>query len=134
MSDDEIRREYLGQFDIAPAFLAALVERRLTNWEPWEIMKTSDALVRISGMSRRYSKTYLPFARRHDNDDVACITESGEVTILHDFASEGWHERETYPTLREWLDAVVTSIIEFESLWPDTLSRTRGSSAGSTKD
>jgi hypothetical protein len=39
----------------------------------------------------------MPFARRHDNDDVACFVthdpeqEAGQVIIIHDFASPG-HE------------------------------------------
>ena len=50
-------------------------------------------------MQVRYPKRILiPFARRGDNDDVACfeLNKGDEVQIIHDFASGGYEQRNTY--------------------------------------
>lgn len=63
---------------------------------------------RFNGLKKRYpSKGFVPFARRRDNDDVACfdsITGDGRVIIVHDFASPGWEERLILNSFGEWLD------------------------------
>lgn len=37
----------------------------------------------------------IPFARRDDNDDIACfeVGKGKSVQIIHDFASEGFEQR-----------------------------------------
>ena len=59
--------------------------------------------------------TVVPFANRQDNDDVACFDlDRGGISIIHDFASVGWEQREVYPTFYAWLRQAVEDLIEFE--------------------
>jgi hypothetical protein len=71
------------------------VELGLTNLEPWWII-TGDLLRdRHVELLRRYpQRALVPFARRQDNDDVACWDVStGKVIVIHDFASPGSETR-----------------------------------------
>jgi hypothetical protein len=47
----------------------------------------------------------VPFARRQDNDDVACWDSDGhDVAVVHDFATPGWEQRgHRFPNFTAWL-------------------------------
>ncbi|WP_202870559.1 hypothetical protein [Kribbella sp. VKM Ac-2571] len=58
----------------------------------------------------------MPFARRQDNDEVACWrVGSGAVLIIHDFDDSGRELRETLPSFYTWLRRAIEDLIEFES-------------------
>lgn len=101
-----------------PAF-ERLVERQLTRIEPWWIFDASIARDRMKGLAERYPGTHLlPFAKREDNDDVACfeLESPVKVVIVHDFASDGWKRREVLDDLYAWLRRAIDDMIEFDSL------------------
>lgn len=93
-----------------------VVELGLTNLEPWWIFTGELLLDRYVGMARRYPKRSLvPFARRQDNDDVACWdVHSGRAVLVHDFASPGTEARSDFPDFYAWLRQAVEDLIEFE--------------------
>lgn len=102
-----------------PAALRRLVARGLQNLEPWYVFDASQARERMHGLGRRFpTRTLLPFARREDNDDVACFDSQmpDEVVIVHDFSSQGWEQREVLPSFYSWVRKAVDDMIEFDSM------------------
>lgn len=98
------------------SFLKA-VRLKLIDFEPWYIMNSSDVQMRIKGMQARYPQRILiPFARRGDNDDVACfeLNKGEEVQIIHDFASVGYEQRKTYKTFWDWFRNAIEEMIQFD--------------------
>jgi hypothetical protein len=101
---------------VYPKEFIRVVELGLANLEPWWIL-TGDLLrTRHTGLARRYPKRVLvPFARRQDNDDVACWdVPSGKVVVIHDFASPGSETRASFPDFYAWLRQAVEDLIEFD--------------------
>ncbi|WP_427891562.1 hypothetical protein ACQHIV_03440 [Kribbella sp. GL6] len=71
---------------------------------------------RYNGLAARYpGRQLVPFARRQDNDDVACWHAGApEVLIIHDFDTSDRAVRETLPSFYDWLRRAVDDLIEFE--------------------
>lgn len=85
--------------------------------EPWFLLKEDQAKAHLEGLQKRYpSRVLLPFARRGDNDDIACFEEGkGEtVQIIHDFASPGFEQRQEFPSFWDWFRYAVEEMILFE--------------------
>jgi hypothetical protein len=100
-----------------PRAFVRLVARRLTWFEPWWVMDAAMAVDRIKGMAERYpSRPLVPFAKREDNDDVACFeVGAGEkVFVIHDYATHGWERREVFDDVYAWLRRAVEDMIEFD--------------------
>jgi hypothetical protein len=93
-----------------------LVEVGLVNVEPWYVLQGAALRELSSELARRYpTRALVPFARRQDNDDVACWEAGSEaVHIVPDFASPGWEQRARYAGLDDWLRAAIEAYIEFE--------------------
>lgn len=72
---------------------------------------------RNHGLRERYPQRHLvPFARRQDNDDLACweIAPDGtRVVIVHDFAASGWERRTEFEGFNDWLRQAVEDLINF---------------------
>jgi hypothetical protein len=102
-----------------PGALKRLVERELTHLEPWWVCDASVARDRMKGFARRYpGKLLVPFAKREDNDDVACFDQAspGSVVVLHDFASDAWDRRRVFGDFYSWLRQAVEDMIAFDRL------------------
>jgi len=71
---------------------------------------------RMAGLRGRYRTKYVPFARRQDNDDLACIDpgEPAHVVVIHDFSAEGAERVATYETFWDWFRSAVDDMIGFE--------------------
>jgi hypothetical protein len=73
---------------------------------------------RSNGLKERYpDRKLVPFARRQDNDDVACwdlAKGGGTVTIIHDYASPGWEQRDEFSGFNDWLRRAIEDLIAFE--------------------
>ena len=69
----------------------------------------TDLEFHLEGLKKRYPKRKLvPFARRGDNDDVACFdasvpSDDPSVIIIHDWASPGWENHGEFENFLEWL-------------------------------
>lgn len=94
-------------FNYPDAFIK-VIKLEPVDIEPWYIMNRTEVIDRMQGMKERYpALNILPFARRFDNDDVACflIDDKYKVQIVHDYASPGYEGREVYNSFREWFES-----------------------------
>jgi len=105
------------RFSYPPQFLRA-AKLGVVNLEPWYLPDAELLQATLDGLRERYrSRVLVPFARRQDNDDIACFVPNGhnyEVAIIHDFASPGWEQHETFPDFWAWFRCAVEDFIEFE--------------------
>jgi hypothetical protein len=104
-----------GGFEYPREFVR-VVELGLTQIEPWWILDGERLRNRYLGLRERYSdRKLVPFAIRQDNDDVACWDiSSGNIAIVHDFASPGWEQRAEYPDFYAWFRQAVEDFIEWD--------------------
>jgi hypothetical protein len=103
-------------FEYPEHFLRA-VRLGLVNLEPWYFLEGRPLRQALTGLRERYpARQLVPFARRQDNDDLACwdLTQAGTIVMIHDFASPGWEERRRYEGFWAWFRAAVEDMIEFE--------------------
>lgn len=103
-------------FKYPKAFLKT-IELNLIDFDIWYIMDEKQVALRINGLRKRYPRRMLiPFARREDNDDVACfeIGKGGKVYIIHDYADEGWEHRKELADFWIWLEGAVKDMITYE--------------------
>lgn len=104
-----------------PRSFIRVAELGLIDLEPWEVLVGDSLFKRFNGLKSRYpDRSYVPFAQRVDNDDVACwdsTSGSMEVLIVHDFASPGWEQRQRPPfaDFNAWLRQAIEDLIEFGS-------------------
>lgn len=78
------------------------------DFDPWDFYG-DDLRFAFDGLKDRYpSRIVVPFARRNDNDDIACFDASVPsddpiVVIIHDFASPGWEDRGELENFDAWV-------------------------------
>ena len=107
-----------SNFDYPREFIKML-ERNLIYFEPWFVLSGQDLVIRYEGMKKRYpSRKLIPFARREDNDDVACwdLDNGKKVIIIHDFAELDWEQVEVMSTFYDWIRRAVDDRIAYDSL------------------
>lgn len=112
-----LKQEELPDIFKYPEEFLQIVNQGLIDFKPWIIMSGDYLHDRYQGLKERYKKSVLiPFARRLDNDDLACwnIEDLTKVFIIHDFASEGWEKRKTFNSFWEWFKQIVDDMIEHE--------------------
>jgi hypothetical protein len=100
-----------------PASFVRIVELGIINLEPWVMLDGEMLYSRFKGLADRYpGRALIPFARRQDNDDVACwdAHRGREVLIIHDYADPGYELRGIFPSFYAWLREAVNDMIEFE--------------------
>jgi hypothetical protein len=76
-------------------------------------------LNRYNGLKTRYpNRCLIPFAKRDDNDDIACfeLGKGESVIIIHDFASPGFEDRYTFNDIFEWLKYAIDEMKDFIKL------------------
>ena len=104
-----------------PSSYCNFTSKELPDIEPWGCF---DYMLehRYKWMNKRYPEsTLVPFARRYDNDDVACFDGSDtsgdpRVLLIHDFASPGWEDRGKFNNFLEWLEFAKKESEEWKSL------------------
>ena len=99
-----------------PEALGRIVKQNLVDLTPWHILPRELAVKRLRGMRQRYSRKYVPFAYRQDNDDMACIDPASpeEILIVHDFAREGTELRKRFDSFWEWFRSAIDDMVFFE--------------------
>jgi hypothetical protein len=99
-----------------PEGLMRIVKQNLVDLTPWHVLPRDLAVKRLRGMRQRYSRKYVPFTYRQDNDDLACIAPPwpNEVVIVHDFANEGAELRKRFPSCWDWFRAAVEDMVCFD--------------------
>src|SRR5215831_19344452 len=98
-----------------PEGLHRIAQQGLASLTPWHLMDRAAAIQRLQGLRVRYTAKYVPFARRQDNDDIACFDPArpGNVILVHDFSSEGYERRRDFDSFWDWFRAAVEDMILF---------------------
>ena len=95
-----------------------VVRLGLTNLEPWQVLDGHLLRRHQQGVGTRYpDRRLVVFARRGDNDDLACWDLDrgpGRVSVIHDFAAPGWEQRADLPGFDAWLRRAVEDLLAFE--------------------
>lgn len=94
-----------------------IVSQGLLDFDPWLILQGERLRIRFNGIKSRYpSRELIPFARREDNDDVACweVNKPGKVIIIHDFAREGYENVQEIDSFWDWLRSALEATIEYD--------------------
>ena len=94
-----------------------ILDLGLTELQPWYLLEGKPLRDTMAGLAKRYTdRTLIPFARRQDNDDIACwqAASNEEVFIIHDFASSGWEQHGHFPSFYAWLRRAIEDLIEFD--------------------
>ena len=97
-----------------PSSIVKAVNLNLVDFEYWYLMTEEQVETRIKGLMKRYpNRKLIPFARRDDCDTIACfeIGKETKVQIIHDFASEGYEQREEYNDFWDWMKAAIDELI-----------------------
>lgn len=116
---EEVRR---ANFQLPSAYYR-IFELGLTNVSPWRFIEDAEE---FSGVYEALRELYpehilLPFARRADNDDVACIVvespqyAGNRIVIVHLFASPDDAIDAVYETFWDWFRTAVDEMIELNS-------------------
>jgi hypothetical protein len=109
--------EHLPHWFKYPAEFKKIIDLGIVNLKPWYVLEGDALLQKITGINQRFPKTELvPFAKRDDNDDVACWSKNTphKVVVVHDFSDDGWENVEAYDKFWDWFKAAVNDMIEFE--------------------
>ncbi len=101
-------------FDYPPAYVR-LVEQRQVDLTPWYLLDKPRMVKYAAELKTRYRVGRLPFARRQDNDDVACFQEGrgGAVILIHDGAAPGTEVRKELEDVWAWFRFAVEQMIEW---------------------
>lgn len=113
----QISKENLGieEFEYPKSFMK-VIELNLIDFDLWYVMDECQVLRRMDGLKQRYpNRKLVPFARRDDNDDIACfeVGKGEKVQIIHDFASIGYEQRKEYEDFWQWLETAVHEMIDY---------------------
>lgn len=114
--------ELLNENELPVGFLypkefLKIVDLNLVDITPWIVMEGNYLKSRFEGLKKRYPERVLvPFARRLDNDDLACWSENTKdaVFIIHDFAAQGWEQKQKYSDFWEWFRKAVDDMISHD--------------------
>lgn len=93
-----------------------LIELNLVDFDIWYLIESRQATRRYHDLEKRYpNRKLIPFARRDDNDDIACfeIGKGDKIQLIHDFAGEGYEQRGEFADLWEWVDFAAKEMIEY---------------------
>ncbi|WP_068083758.1 hypothetical protein [Polycladidibacter stylochi] len=99
-----------------PKDFLRVVDQGLLDFDPWIILQYEQLRVRLNGLEERYpTRSLVPFARREDNDDVACWEKDRPgVVIIHDFASPGYEDKQAEVNFWDWLRSALETTIEYD--------------------
>lgn len=101
-----------------PEPFTRVVEQGLIDLTPWYIIDKHLARARMHSLKERYpDRDLVPFAKRDDNDDVACF-ERGRgdaVAVIHDFAASGFETKAVLTSFWDWFRYAIEEMILFES-------------------
>jgi len=97
-----------------PSEFNILLDQNLLDFDPWIILTGDRLRQRYVGIQKRYpDRNIIPFARREDNDDVACFEQNNGVVIIHDFASSGYEKGGKSLLFWDWFRMVIEDMIEY---------------------
>lgn len=98
-----------------PFGMEKIVDLGIVDMDIWFIMDAPFAEGYCADMAGRYPDCKLvPFAKRCDNDDVACfeVGKPGKVEVIHDFADPGREQRGEYDDFWSWFEDAIHQLVE----------------------
>lgn len=98
-----------------PEAFNKIIELNLVDFDIWYLIEEGQATRRYQALKERFpNRKLIPFARRDDNDDIACfeIEKGGKVELIHDFTTEGFEQKREFEDLWEWIKFAVDEMIE----------------------
>ncbi|EGA5808943.1 hypothetical protein ACRFH6_001074 [Listeria monocytogenes] len=101
---------------IYPEAYNKLIELNLVDFDVWYLIESGQATRRYHDLKERYpNRKLIPFARRGDNDDIACfeIGKENRVQLIHDFTTEGFEQRGEFDDLWERVESAVKTMVEY---------------------
>ncbi|MCT2387964.1 hypothetical protein [Erwinia pyrifoliae] len=110
-------KDELPQWFSYPVEFNRIIGQGLLDFDPWIILENDRLRTRYEGVKQRYPKRELiPFARREDNDDIACweVNKGGRVIIIHDFSGEGYENVKEFEDFWSWLRSALEATIEYD--------------------
>mgnify|MGYP005776609777 CR=1 FL=1 len=118
MKIELLDRQVLPEGFSYPASLQKIIELNLVSFDIWYLFDKENGVKRLEGLRKRYpDRVLVPFARRSDNDDIACLsTNSKKVFIIHDFASAGYEQKEIFSDVWMWLKYAIDTMIDYERM------------------
>ena len=108
-----LEEEKPAWFNYPDGFLR-MINQNLVNFDPWIVLFDDRLRFRYDGLQERFPRRELvPFARRFDNDDIACWEKDRVgIVIIHDYASAGWEQGKEFDSLWDWLREALETTIE----------------------
>lgn len=103
-------------FSYSEEFLR-IINQGLLDFDPWIVLQGAQLRTRFLGMKGRFpDRELVPFARREDNDDVACWDKNkpGWVVVIHDFSSPGHENKNELDSFWDWLRDALEATIEYD--------------------
>jgi len=97
-----------------PSSYLKVIELNLVDYEYWYLMGDKQIRTRKEGLNKRFpNRNLIPFARRDNNDDIACfeVGQGEKVFIVHDFASEGYERRQEFEDFWSWFISAIKELI-----------------------
>lgn len=113
-----IKQKQLPSWFSYPDCFIETINQNLLDFTPWIVMQGDCLEQKYQGIKQRYpNRDLVPFAKRIDNDDVACweSKKGKKIVIIHDFASSGWENVTEYDTFWDWLREVIEDMIEYHN-------------------
>jgi hypothetical protein len=91
-------------------------DRPSTQLSPWYRLPDAETFSASERWPKGEERNLVVFARRQDNDDLACFSVAKEVVIgivvVHGWTASGCDVVAEYRTVWEWLKAVIDDIAE----------------------
>lgn len=116
MSEKLLLQSELPTWFSYPEDFIRIFEQGLIDFDPWIVLQGEQLRARYNGLRERYThRDLVPFARREDNDDVACWDKHEKgIVIIHDFASPGYENKQILNSFWDWLRAALEATIAYD--------------------
>ena len=121
MLTNKILPDVLKTFNATlPDGYGRVIQRDMNHIDPWRFIETSEEVNDLfETMTELYpDAVYLPFARRMDNDDIACVVikntdyAPNSIVRVHLFASEGYEVDEHFTDFWAWFRTAVNEMVD----------------------
>jgi len=99
-----------------PDALERLVALKLINFDLWYIMSREQSMVILKQLEMDCNrKGLIPFARRGDNEDIACfeIANNEKVVVLKYCEYLGYRPRQVFDSVWDWFRDAIELMIAF---------------------
>lgn len=99
-----------------PDELERLIALKLINFDLWYLMTKDQSVIFFEQLKKQCSCTDLiPFARRGDNDDIACfeIRNKERVVVLKNCEYLGYRPRQIFVSVWDWFRDAIETMIAF---------------------